>query len=43
MLVLLSPSKTLDLAESQINTFTTPEFQTQTFELVEIMKKKDDR
>ncbi|MFD2033686.1 peroxide stress protein YaaA [Belliella marina] len=40
MLTLISPAKTLDLSSTEVEVFTTPDFQKETFELVSIMKKK---
>ncbi|MCH7412758.1 peroxide stress protein YaaA [Belliella sp. R4-6] len=40
MITLISPAKTLDLTSTDVEVFTTPDFQKETFELVSIMKKK---
>ncbi|AFL84380.1 hypothetical protein Belba_1781 [Belliella baltica DSM 15883] len=40
MITLISPAKTLDLTSTDVDIFTTPDFQKETFELVSIMKKK---
>lgn len=40
MITLISPAKTLDLSSTDVDIFTTPDFQKETFELVSIMKKK---
>jgi cytoplasmic iron level regulating protein YaaA (DUF328/UPF0246 family) len=40
MITLISPAKTLDLSTTEIEVFSTPDFQKETTELVSIMKKK---
>ncbi len=40
MVILISPAKTLDLSTTDIEIFTTPDFQKETKELVAIMKRK---
>ncbi len=40
MITLISPAKTLDLSTTDIEIFSTPDFQKETKELVSIMKKK---
>ncbi|WP_373524613.1 peroxide stress protein YaaA [Aquiflexum sp.] len=40
MITLISPAKTLDLSTTNFNSYTFPDFQKETMELVSIMKKK---